>query len=292
MKRFAVGLFIVIALVVAVALASDLASLAQNQRTAKQKNDEAARQFVAELRQKDPCYYPSKSGLNTLQSRMVFSILERIRKEIEQDRPKEFQQEDWSSDFYWQAPDLFFVSKESWMQQFHNEFQIAIIRTFQTAPLWILDLAPFPFENYTLEYIHRPSDSCPHLIKATPRDSNKRNYVTELYYDRNYILQKKTIVAYIQKIQLFDFHYQASPAGLLKADFSRRIKEQHVFQYTITHNRTGRFWIPVKVSIDTDALIDTEVRNLLPCIMELKDIRINQPIDPAIQSQLLRYTKE
>jgi hypothetical protein len=116
--------------------------------------------------------------------------------------------------------------------------------------------------------------------------------VTELYYDRNYILQKKTIVAYIQKIQLFDFHYQASPAGLLKADFSRRIKEQHVFQYTITHNRTGRFWIPVKVSIDTDALIDTEVRNLLPCTMELKDIRINQPIDPAIQSQLLRYTKE
>lgn len=273
--------------------ASDLVSLSKNRQQVKQQNDEAARRFVTVLRQKDPCYYPIAAGLNSLQCRMVFPSLEKVRQEVEKDLPPKEQHSEWSADFYWQAPDMFYLTKEPWMNQLGDDYRISAVMSVQQAPLWILDLSPFPFDEYSLEYVSRPGDPLPHLIKAVPKDSNRRNSAIELFYDASYRLQKKAILTELLRLSYTDFTYKSSAAGLLKAGFVRQNHSDNFqFKYVIDYGQAGKIWIPVRVSIDTDALVDSKLRDILPLVVELKDVVINQPLPEDVQSRLNHYSRQ
>lgn len=296
MKRRFPGLVLLVVLVVlagADVTASDLVSLSKNRQQVKQQNDAAARQFVTVLRQKDPCYYPIAAGLNSLQCRMAFPSLEKVRQEAEKDLPPKEQHAEWSADFYWQAPDLFYLTKEPWMNQLGDDYRISVVMSVQQSPLWILDLSPFPFDEYSLEYVSRPGDPLPHLIKAVPKDSNRRNSSTELYYDAAYRLQKKVILTELSRLSYTDYAYKPSAVGLLKTGFVRQNLSENVqYKYVIDYGKSGKFWVPARISIDTDALVDSKLRDILPLVVELKDVVINQPVPEDVQSRLNHYSKQ
>lgn len=293
LKRRSPTLVVLALLAGAAVMASDLVNLSKNRQQAKQQNDAAARQFVTTLRQKDPCYYPIAAGLNSLQCRMVFASLEKVRQEVEKDLPEKQQHTEWSADFYWQAPDMFYLSKEPWMAQLGDDYRISVVMSVQRAPLWILDLSPFPFDEYSLEYVSRPNDPLPHLIKAVPKDSNMRNSATELYYDAGYRLQKKVILATLDRYVYSAFIYKPSAGGLLKTGFVRQNQaENFQFKYTIDYDKIGKFWVPIRVTLDTDALVDSKLRDILPFTLELKDVATNQPMPEDVVSRLQHYAKQ
>ena len=293
MRRRIPGLVLLVLLAGASLTASDLVSLSKSRQQVKQQNDAAARKFVKILLQKDPCYYPITAGLSSLLCRMVFPSLEKIRLEVEKDLPPKEQHAEWSADFCWQAPDLFYLSKEPWMNQLGDDYRISAVMSVQQSPLWILDLSPFPFDDYTLEYVSRPNDPLPHLIKAVPKDSSKRNSASDLYYDASYRLQKKVIVTELQRLTYSDFTYKPSAGGLLKTGFVRRTQaENFQFKYVIEYDTVGKFWVPHRIVIDTDALVDSKLRDILPLIIELKDTVVNHALPEDVQSRLTRYSKQ
>jgi hypothetical protein len=293
MRRRFSGLVLLALLAGAGATASDLVNLSKNRQQVKQQNDAAARQFVTTLHQKDPCYYPIAAGLSSLQCRLVFPSLEKVRQEAEKDLPQEKERTEWSADFYWQAPDMFYLSKEPWMNQLGDGDRISAVMSVQQSPLWILDLSPFPFDEYSLEYVSRPDDPLPHLVKAVPKDSNRRNSATDLFYDASYRLQKKVIVSELQRLSYAGFAYKPAAGGLLKTGFVRQNQSENIqYKYVIDYDKIGKFWIPVRISIDTDALVDSKLRDILPLIIELKDVVINQPLPEDVQSRLMHYAKQ
>jgi hypothetical protein len=293
MRRCFPGLILLVLLASTAVTASDLVSLSKGRQQAKQQNDAAARQFVTLLRQKDPCYHPTAAGLSSFLCRMVFPSLEKVRLEVEKDLPPKEQHPEWSADFCWQAPDLFYLSKEPWMNQLGDDYRISAVMSVQQAPLWILDLSPFPFDDFSLEYVSRPNDPLPHLIKAVPKDSNRRNSATDLYYDASYRLQKKVIVTELQRVTFTDFTYKPAAGGLLKTGFVRQNQtENFQFKYVIEYDKIGQFWVPSRVVIDTDTLVDSKLRDILPLVVELKDVVINHPLPEDVQSQLKHYSRQ
>lgn len=293
MKRRIPGLVLVVLLAGVAVPGSDLANLSKSRQQVKQQNDAAARKFVTILLQKDPCYYPITAGLSSLLCRMVFPSLEKVRQEVEKDLPPKEQHTEWSADFCWQAPNLFYLSKEPWMNELGDDYRISAVMSVQRSPLWILDLAPFPFDEYSLEYVSRPNDPLPHLIKAVPKDSNRRNSSTDLYYDASYRLQKKVIVTELQRLVYSDFTYKPAAGGLLKTGFVRQNQAENIqFKYVIDYDKIGNFWVPGRVAIDTDALVDSKLRDILPLVIELKDTVVNHALPEDVQSRLTHYSKQ
>jgi len=179
------------------------------------------------------------------------------------------------------------------MNQLGDDYRISAVMSVQQSPLWILDLSPFPFDDYTLEYVSRPNDPLPHLNKAVPKDSSKRSSASDLYYDASYRLQKKVIVTELQRLTYSDFTYKPSAGGLLKTGFVRRTQaENFQFKYVIEYDTVGKFWVPHRIAIDTDALVDSKLRDILPLIIELKDTVVNHALPEDVQSRLTRYSKQ